>query len=74
MSYARKNLRNVTGAIIGVILVAAIAIWQFYLFVTLENAVQATCGGPLAWPSWPALRRSWCCQFSCAMTLMMICI
>jgi uncharacterized membrane protein len=37
MSYARKNLRNVTGSIVGVIVVAAIAIWQFYLFVTFES-------------------------------------
>ena len=36
MSYARKNLKNVTGSIVGVIVVAAIAIWQFYLFVTFK--------------------------------------
>ena len=39
MSYARKNLKNVAGSIIGVLAVAAIAVWQFYLFVT-ANAVQ----------------------------------
>ena len=38
MSYARKNLKNVTGAIIGVIAVAAIAVWQFYLFATFSKA------------------------------------
>ena len=37
MSYARKNLKNVMGSIIGVIVVAAIAIWQFYLFVTFTG-------------------------------------
>ena len=37
MSYARKNLRNVTGSIVGVIAVAGISIWQFYLFVTFKN-------------------------------------
>ncbi|MEK6279846.1 MAG: hypothetical protein AABN95_05785 [Acidobacteriota bacterium] len=38
MSYARKNMKNVLGSIVGVIVVAAIAIWQFYLFVTFEGA------------------------------------
>jgi hypothetical protein len=38
MSYAKKNLKNVSGAIATVIVVAAIAIWQFYLFVTFEGA------------------------------------
>jgi hypothetical protein len=37
MSYARKNIKNVTGSIVGVIVVAAIAIWQFYLFVTFKG-------------------------------------
>lgn len=37
MSYAKKNIRNVTGSIVAVIIVAAIAIWQFYLFVTFES-------------------------------------
>ena len=37
MSYARKNLKNVTGSIVAVIVVAAIAIWQFYLFVTFKS-------------------------------------
>jgi Kef-type K+ transport system membrane component KefB len=37
MSYARKNIKNVTGSIIGVTVVAAIAIWQFYLFVTFKS-------------------------------------
>jgi protein-S-isoprenylcysteine O-methyltransferase Ste14 len=37
MSYARKNLKNVMGSIVGVIAVAAIAVWQFYLFVTFKS-------------------------------------
>jgi hypothetical protein len=37
MSYARKNIKNVAGSIVGVIAVAAIAVWQFYLFVTFKN-------------------------------------
>lgn len=38
MSYARKNIKNVTGSIVAVVVVAAIAIWQFYLFVTFKSA------------------------------------
>ena len=34
MSYARKNLKNLTGSIVGVIVVASLAVWQFSLFVT----------------------------------------
>ena len=37
MSYARKNIKNVTGSIAAVIVVAAIAIWQFYQFVTFSG-------------------------------------
>lgn len=37
MSYAKKNLKNVMGAILAVIVVGAIAIWQFYLFVTFKS-------------------------------------
>jgi Kef-type K+ transport system membrane component KefB len=36
MSYARKNKKNVFGSVVGVMVLAAIAIWQFYLFVTFE--------------------------------------
>jgi Kef-type K+ transport system membrane component KefB len=38
MSYARKNKKNVFGSVVGVIVLAAIAIWQFYLFVTFQAA------------------------------------
>jgi len=38
MSYVRKNLTNVVASIIGVILIVAIAVWQFYLFVTFRNS------------------------------------
>ena len=37
MSYARKNLKNVMGAIAGVVVLAAIAIRQFYMFVTFTG-------------------------------------
>ena len=47
MSYARKNLKNVTGSIIGVVVTTALAVWQFYLFVTFEGAQGGT--GHLWW-------------------------
>ena len=37
MSYVRKNIKNVAGSIVGVVVVAAIAVWQFYLFVTFND-------------------------------------
>jgi apolipoprotein N-acyltransferase len=42
MSYARKNLKNVMGSIVGVIAVSAIAVWQFYLFVTFKSVEGGT--------------------------------
>jgi apolipoprotein N-acyltransferase len=42
MSYVKKNIRNVTGSIVGMTVVAAIAVWQFYLFVTFEGAQGGT--------------------------------
>jgi hypothetical protein len=38
MSFARKNLTNVSGSIIAVVVVAAISLWQFYVFVTFRDA------------------------------------
>jgi len=38
MSYARKNIRNVTGSILGVLVAAALGAWQFYLFVNFEGS------------------------------------
>jgi len=38
MSYARKNLTNVIGSIIGVVVAAALGVWQFYLFVNFEGS------------------------------------
>lgn len=38
MSYARKNRRNVSASIAGVIALAAVAIWQFYSFVNFNGA------------------------------------
>ena len=43
MSYARKNMKNVAGSIVGVVVVAALAVWQFYQFVTF-NSVQGGTG------------------------------
>lgn len=45
MSYVRKSLPNVLGAIAGVFILAAISIWQFYQFVTFGNAGEATVSG-----------------------------
>lgn len=38
MSYARKNRKNVGASIVGIIALAAVAIWQFYAFVTFNGA------------------------------------
>lgn len=38
MSYIRRSLTNVLTAVIGIIAIAAIAVWQFYLFVTFNNS------------------------------------
>jgi amino acid permease len=47
MSYVRKNSTKVLGSILGVMALAALAMWQFYLFVTFkdESGVLATQGG-----------------------------
>ena len=37
MSYARKNSRTVFASIAGIMAVTAIAVWQFYRFVTFTN-------------------------------------
>ena len=42
MSYVRKNLKNVMGGIAGVGVLAAIAVWQFYLFVTFGGTTGAS--------------------------------
>lgn len=36
--HIRKNLTNVLLAVIGVIAIAAVAVWQFYLFVTFKTS------------------------------------
>jgi predicted exporter len=38
MNYARKNSSKVFGSIAAILVVTAIGIWQFYLFVTFTNA------------------------------------
>ena len=42
MSYVRKNIKNVAGSIVGVVAVAAIAVWQFYLFATFKSVEGGT--------------------------------
>lgn len=34
----RKSLTNVLAAVVGVIAIAAVAVWQFYLFVTFRTS------------------------------------
>lgn len=36
--HIRKSLTNVLSAVLGVMAVAAVAVWQFYLFVTFKNS------------------------------------
>jgi uncharacterized membrane protein len=38
MSFVRKSLGNVLLSIGGVVLVAALGVWQFYVFVTFPDA------------------------------------
>lgn len=38
MSYARRNVKNLYMSIAGVIVLAAIGIWQFYQFVNFKDA------------------------------------
>jgi hypothetical protein len=42
MSYAKKNLKNVTGSMIALVVAAALGVWQFYLFVTFEGSEGGT--------------------------------
>ncbi|HKO98221.1 MAG TPA: hypothetical protein VJU86_14585 [Pyrinomonadaceae bacterium] len=50
MSYARKNMKNVVGSIVGIAVVGLIAIWQFYLFVNFEaGPAQGTGTSHLWW-------------------------
>jgi uncharacterized membrane protein len=37
MSYVRRNSTKVAASIIGVVVIAAVAIWEFYLFVTFKD-------------------------------------
>ena len=59
MSYAKKNSRKVLGSIVVILGITAIAVWQFYRFVTFTNeqgvvdlqlvALQRrTCGSSIA--------------------------
>ena len=38
MSYAKKNSRRIIASIVGLIVFAAIGVWQFYLFVSFKSA------------------------------------
>jgi len=42
MSYAKKDLKNVAGSIIGLVVAAALGVWQFYLFVSFEGSQGGT--------------------------------
>ena len=42
MSYAKKNLKNIAASIIGMLIVAAMAAWQFYQFVITESVDGGT--------------------------------
>ena len=42
MSYVRKSLGSVLASIGGVTLIAALAVWQFYQFVTFKDAGRVT--------------------------------
>ena len=37
MSYARKNLKNIVGAIFLMIAIASVETWQFYEYATFES-------------------------------------
>lgn len=45
MSYATKNLKNVMASIFGLVVVAAIGVWQFYAYVTFKDASGVADGG-----------------------------
>jgi hypothetical protein len=47
MSYVRKSITGVWATSIGIVLLGAIAVWQFYLFATFEgtNGVLDARGG-----------------------------
>lgn len=36
--HIRKSLTNVLSAVVGVMAIAAVAVWQFYLFVTFKTS------------------------------------
>ena len=38
MSYAKKNRKNVVASIIGLLVLASVSIWQFYLFATVSTS------------------------------------
>jgi apolipoprotein N-acyltransferase len=42
MSYAKKNRKNITASIGGVVALAALAVWQFYSFASFNGAQGGT--------------------------------
>ncbi len=38
MSYVKKSRTNILAAVIGIMSIAGIAVWQFYLFVTFRDS------------------------------------
>jgi len=59
MSYARKNLKNVAGAIAGIVVLAAIAAWQFYLFATFTGTAGGANGTSHLW--WAVIMTVFAC-------------
>ena len=49
MSIQQKNMKSVIGSVAAVAVVAAIAIWQFYLFVNFESGVAQGAGTHHLW-------------------------
>jgi hypothetical protein len=47
MSYAKKNLKSLTASIVGMVVFATLAAWQFYQFVVTESTGGGT--GHLWW-------------------------
>lgn len=47
MSYARKNIKNVSVSIAGIVGVVGLAVWQFYQFVNFKDANGIAQGGSM---------------------------
>jgi H+/Cl- antiporter ClcA len=49
MSYARKNAKNLSLSIVGVVVIIGIALWQFYEFVNFESVTAGQTGTAHLW-------------------------